>query len=176
MNDYIVIETITSQNLPLSLCLLSSTLCRPVISPRSWFNIKMSSNQYRISHCGDRWSHDPLISTLGFPILRRRHLYMRFGALPVISTLLTSRFLSACGTVIGTVITVRKWCCNTQLSITLKANTFFSPKGRFNHHSISGKSLDMMDTYLGIASRPSRKQLYSARQSSILQTACRFCH
>ena len=38
-----------------------------------WFNIKMSSYQYRKSHCGD------LISTMGFPILVRCHLYIESG-------------------------------------------------------------------------------------------------
>ena len=45
-------------------------------SPGPWFNIKMSSYQYRKSHCGDRRSYDRLISTMGFPIPVRWHLYI----------------------------------------------------------------------------------------------------
>ena len=40
-----------------------------------WFHIKMS-HQYRKSHCG---SYDRLISTMGFPILIRHHLYIESG-------------------------------------------------------------------------------------------------
>ena len=50
--------------------------------PGGWFNIKMSSYQYRKSHCGDKtiWrSSDRLISTMGFPILVRWHLYIESG-------------------------------------------------------------------------------------------------
>ena len=36
-----------------------------------WFNIKMTSYQYRKSHC--------VISTMGLPILVRRHLYIESG-------------------------------------------------------------------------------------------------
>ena len=45
-----------------------------------WFNIKMSSYQFRKSHCGDktvvRLFKVSLISTVGFPILVRWHLYI----------------------------------------------------------------------------------------------------
>ena len=44
-----------------------------------WFNIKMSSYQYRISRCGDKTILRPLISTMGFPILVRWHLYIESG-------------------------------------------------------------------------------------------------
>ena len=43
-----------------------------------WFNKKMSSYQYRKSHCGSG-SYDRLISTMGFPIPVRRHLYIESG-------------------------------------------------------------------------------------------------
>ena len=43
---------------------------------RGWFNIKMLSYQYRKSHCGDKTIYDRLISTMGFPILVRWHLYI----------------------------------------------------------------------------------------------------
>ena len=48
-------------------------------SPGPLFNIKMSSYQYWKSHCGDRRSYDRLISTMGFPILVRRHLFIESG-------------------------------------------------------------------------------------------------
>ena len=41
-----------------------------------WFNIKMSSYQYRKSHCGDKTVVNWLISTMRFPILVRCHLYI----------------------------------------------------------------------------------------------------
>ena len=41
------------------------------------FNIKMASYQYRKSHCE---SFDPLISTMGFPILVRCHLNTESGS------------------------------------------------------------------------------------------------
>ena len=43
-----------------------------------WFDIKMLSYQYRKSQCGDkiRWYYNRLISTMGFPILVRWHLYI----------------------------------------------------------------------------------------------------
>ena len=45
-----------------------------------WFNIKMSSYQYRKSHCGDKTIYyDRLISTMGFRILVKRHLYTESG-------------------------------------------------------------------------------------------------
>ena len=49
------------------------------LKPGAWFNIKMSSYQYRKSLCGDRRSWDRLISTMGFPILVRWHLYFESG-------------------------------------------------------------------------------------------------
>ena len=42
-----------------------------------WFNIKMSSYQYRKSHCGDR-IFNCLISTMGFPTLVKWHLYIEW--------------------------------------------------------------------------------------------------
>ena len=44
-----------------------------------WINMKMSSYQYRKSHCGDKTIVDRLISTMGFPILVRWHLYIESG-------------------------------------------------------------------------------------------------
>ena len=44
-----------------------------------WFNIKMTSYQHRKSHCGDKTILRPLISTMGFPILVRWHLYIESG-------------------------------------------------------------------------------------------------
>ena len=51
-------------------------LCMWTSVPGPWFNIKMSSHQYRKSHCGYKtilWPsylhNDSLISTMGFPIL-----------------------------------------------------------------------------------------------------------
>ena len=44
-----------------------------------WFNIKMPSNQYRKSIVEIRRSYDRLISTMGFLILVRRHLYIESG-------------------------------------------------------------------------------------------------
>ena len=53
--------------------------CRPFAIPITIdnksgprFNIKMSSYQYRKSHCGDK----TIFSTMGFPTLLRRHLYI----------------------------------------------------------------------------------------------------
>ena len=43
-----------------------------------WINIKMSSYQYRKSHCGDKKIYSRLISTMGFPILIR-HVYIESG-------------------------------------------------------------------------------------------------
>ena len=48
-------------------------------TPAPWFNIKMTSYQYKKSHSGDRRSDDRLISTIGFPILVRLHLYIESG-------------------------------------------------------------------------------------------------
>ena len=45
----------------------------------SWFNIKMPSYQYRNPIMEIRQSYDRLISTMGFPILVRRHLYTESG-------------------------------------------------------------------------------------------------
>ena len=50
---------------------------REKMSPGGWFNIKMSSYHYRKSHCGDKTIH--LISTMGFAILIRWHLYIELG-------------------------------------------------------------------------------------------------
>ena len=47
-------------------------------SPGGWFNIKMPSYQYR-PIMEIRWSYDRLISTMGFPILERWHLYIESG-------------------------------------------------------------------------------------------------
>ena len=44
-----------------------------------WFNIKMSSYQYRKSHCGDKTILWPSYLHNGFPILVRRHLYIESG-------------------------------------------------------------------------------------------------
>ena len=66
----------------------SQTRCKPkddsygfVISitdqaPWGCFNIKMTSCQYGKSHCGDKTILRPYVSTMGFPILVRRHLYI----------------------------------------------------------------------------------------------------
>ena len=43
------------------------------------FNNKMTSYQYRKFHWEIRRSYDRLISTMGFPILVRRHLYIESG-------------------------------------------------------------------------------------------------
>ena len=44
-----------------------------------WFNIKMPSYQYRKSSVEIRRSYDRLISTMGFPILIKPHLYIESG-------------------------------------------------------------------------------------------------
>ena len=44
--------------------------------PGPWFNIKMSSYQYRKSHC---WDKTVVRSTMGFPILVRWHLILNQG-------------------------------------------------------------------------------------------------
>ena len=44
------------------------------------FNIKMPSYQYRESHLEIRRSYDRLISTMGFPILVKWHLYIGSGS------------------------------------------------------------------------------------------------
>ena len=73
-----------------------------------WFIIKMSSYQYRKSHCGGKTILPPsclhngisntgktaslkhLISTMGFPILVRQHLYIESGPSTKIVYLTTS--------------------------------------------------------------------------------------
>ena len=47
--------------------------------PVSWINIKMSSYQYRKSIMEIRRSYDSLLSTIGYLILVRRHLYIAWG-------------------------------------------------------------------------------------------------
>ena len=47
--------------------------------PGVWINIKMPSYQYRKSIVEIRRSYDRLISTMGFPILVRWHLYIESG-------------------------------------------------------------------------------------------------
>ena len=55
-------------------------LLASVKQPGPQFNIKMTSYQYRKSHCGDKTiAYDRLISTMGFPILVRQHLYIESG-------------------------------------------------------------------------------------------------
>ena len=48
-------------------------------APGGWFNIKMLSYQHRNYHCGDKMIYDHLISTMGFPILVKRHLCIEPG-------------------------------------------------------------------------------------------------
>ena len=50
-----------------------------MLIPGPRFNIKTSSYQYRKFHCGDKTILRPLISTMEFPILVRRHLYIESG-------------------------------------------------------------------------------------------------
>ena len=45
----------------------------------AWFNIKMSSYQYRKSHCGDKTVVRSSYLHKGFPILVRKHLYIESG-------------------------------------------------------------------------------------------------
>ena len=61
--------------------LLKSSHCKSFEdrAPGPWFNIKMSSYQYRKSIVEIRWSYDRLISPMGFPILVRRYLYIESG-------------------------------------------------------------------------------------------------
>ena len=50
-----------------------------VKSPGPWFNIKMSSYQYRKSHCGDKTIFRPSYLHNGIPILVRWYLYIESG-------------------------------------------------------------------------------------------------
>ena len=59
---------------------MNAVFCFPEFEhPGPWFNIKMTSCQYRKFHVEIRRSYDRLISTMGFPILVRRHLYIESG-------------------------------------------------------------------------------------------------
>ena len=58
---------------------MASWWYRKFRTPAPWFNIKMTSYQYKKSHSGDRRSDDRLISTMGFPVLVRLHLYIESG-------------------------------------------------------------------------------------------------
>ena len=51
----------------------------PVMETGPWFNIKMSSYQYRKPIVEIRRSYNRLISPIGFPIPVRRHLYIESG-------------------------------------------------------------------------------------------------
>ena len=53
-----------------------------MVSPGCWFNIKMSSYQYRKSHCGDKTILRPSYLHNGISILVRRHLYIESGPRP----------------------------------------------------------------------------------------------
>ena len=56
----------------------------------------MPSYQYRKSHVGIRRSYDRLISTMGFPILVRRHLCIELGPCILCSTQLQAAWFFLC--------------------------------------------------------------------------------
>ena len=68
--DTKIVKKLNKTN-PLGYQTLKHAHMRPIEIPGDWFNIKMSSYQYKKHHCGNH-----LISTIGFPILIRWHIFI----------------------------------------------------------------------------------------------------
>ena len=75
----ITYEALSRLHKPWSYVFEKQNICQQSWNSGPWFNIKMTSYQYRESHCGDKTIYDRLISTMGFPMLVRRHLDIESG-------------------------------------------------------------------------------------------------